>query len=118
MQIKLTKRFSHGLQANGAYTWAKGLTRPVPQDFFNAAGSQWTLQQIPPQALTFNITYTTPKAAFLPKWANVIVKDWQVGFFAQYQSGMFLTPPVSPTANFLPSEDVRDPGVAALPRQH
>jgi hypothetical protein len=111
LQIKLTKRFSHGLQANGAYTWAKGLTRPIPQDFFNAAGSAWTLQQIPPQALTFNVTYTTPKAAFLPKWTNVIVKDWQVGFFAQYQSGTFLTPPVSPTANFLPSEDVRNPGV-------
>ncbi len=110
LQIKLTKRFSRGLQANGAYTWAKGLTRPIPQDFFNSAGSRWTLQQIPPQALTFNVTYTTPRAAFLPKWANVLVKDWQVGFFAQYQSGIFLTPPVSPTANFLLSEDVRVPG--------
>src|ERR1019366_7907039 len=25
LQVKLTKRLSHGLQAGGAYTWAKGL---------------------------------------------------------------------------------------------
>lgn len=110
LQIKLTKRYSHGLQVNGAYTWAKGLVRENPEDFFNAAGSQWTLQQIPPQTLTFNVTYTIPKFAELPKYANTVVKDWQVGFFATYQSGAFLTPPISPTANFLASEDVRVPG--------
>ncbi|HEX4276833.1 MAG TPA: TonB-dependent receptor, partial [Bryobacteraceae bacterium] len=108
LQIKLTKRLSHGLQANGAYTWAKGLSRPTPEDFFNPGGSAWVLQQIPPQALTFNITYTMPKFALLPKYANMATKDWQFGFFAQYQSGAFLLPPVSNvTANFLGSEDVR-----------
>lgn len=107
LQIKVTKRLSHGLQANGAYTWAKGLTRPTPEDFFNSGGSSWVLQQIPPQALTFNVTYTVPKFTALPKYANLVTKDWQVGFFAQYQSGQFLLPPLSPTANFLGSEDVR-----------
>src|SRR6202042_2881195 len=68
LQVKLTKRLSHGLQAGGAYTWAKGLTRPTPQDFFNPDGSRWTLQQIPPQTLTFNLTYTVPRAAFIPKY--------------------------------------------------
>jgi len=48
-----------------------------------------------------------PKFAFLPKAAKFAISDWQFGFFAQYQSGQFLLPPVSPTANFLPSEDVR-----------
>lgn len=110
LQIKLTKRYSHGLQINGSYTWAKGLVRQIPEDFFNPTGSQWTLQQIPPQTLTFNVTYTIPKFADLPKYANTLVKDWQVGFFADYQSGIFLTPPISPTANFLASEDVRVPG--------
>jgi hypothetical protein len=116
LQIKLTKRLSHGLLASGAYTWAKGLTRATPEDFFNSAGSSWNLQQIPPQALTFNLTYTIQKFgySFVPdrvnKVANIALKDWQVGFFAQYQSGAFLLPPVSPTANFLPSEDVRVAG--------
>ena len=35
--MKATKRFSHGLQAGGAFTFAKGFTRATRQDFFNPA---------------------------------------------------------------------------------
>ena len=110
LQIKATKRFSHGLQASGAYTWAKGFNRATRQDFFNPQSSVWALQNIPPEVLTFNATYTVPKARFLPKYADVITRDWQFGFFANYQSGVFLTVPSSPTANFLTSEQVRVAG--------
>jgi hypothetical protein len=110
LQMKATKRFSHGLQAGGAFTWAKGFTRPTRQDFFNPDGNPWALQQIPPQSLTFNFVYTTPKAAFLNKIENAITTGWQIGGYAVYQSGQFLAPPASPTANFLPSEDIRVPG--------
>ncbi len=113
LQVKVTKRFSHGLQASGAYTWAKGFVRANRQDFFNPDSSSWAMQQIPPQVLTFNFTYTVPKIGYLNKFkgANVVVSDWQFGFFAQYQSGIFLTPPTSTTANFLTSEEIRNPGV-------
>jgi hypothetical protein len=107
LQMKATKRLSHGLQAGGAFTWAKGYTRPTRQDFFNPQTNPWTLQQIPPLALTFNFTYNVPKASFFPKWANAITHDWQIGGYALYQSGAYLTPPASPTANFLSSEDIR-----------
>src|SRR5581483_8947887 len=110
LQIKVNKRLSHGLQANANFTWAQGFTRPVPQDFFNFQGSAWQLQQIPPVDLNFNLVYTVPKLAALPKIANTLVKDWQVGWFSNYQSGAFLAPPISPTANYLPSEDIRVPG--------
>ena len=111
LQMKATKRFSHGLQASGAFTWARGFTRATRQDFFNPQSSVWALQQIPPEALTFNFTYTTPKARFLPRYANQIVKDWQIGGFAIYQSGQYLTPPASTQfANFLSSEDTRVAG--------
>jgi len=110
LQMKATKRVSHNLAAGGAFTWGQGFTRPTPQDFFNPGGQVWQLQQIPPRVLTFNATYTVPKADFLPKVANLITKDWQVGWFSTYQSGPFLAPPLSPTANFLPSEDIRVPG--------
>src|SRR6185295_8089352 len=116
LQMKATKRFSHGLQAGGAFTWAKGYTRwttPTSrQDFFNPDSSVWALQNIPPLALTFNFVYTTPKAQFLHKIGNAILSDWQIGGFAIYQSGQFLTPPASPTANFLSSQDVRVPGAS------
>jgi hypothetical protein len=110
LQMKATKRFSHGLQAGGAFTWAKGFTRATRQDFFNPASSVWDLQQIPPLALTFNFTYTVPKPSFVPKFASVILKDWQIGGYALYESGPFLTPPTSLTANFLSSEVERVPG--------
>jgi Carboxypeptidase regulatory-like domain len=110
LQMKATKRFSHGLQAGGAYTFAKGFTRATRQDFFNPQSSVWALQQIPPQALTFNFVYTTPKARFLNKIENVITAGWQIGGYALYQSGQYLTPPASPTLNFLSSEDVQVAG--------
>ncbi len=111
LQIKATKRFSHGLQAGGTYTWGQGFLRPLTQDFFNPQSARWQLQQIPPQDLNFNAIYTVPKAEFIPtsglKW---LAKDWQIGWFANYQSGPFLAPPVSTTLNFLPSEEIRVPG--------
>jgi hypothetical protein len=111
LQIKATKRLSRGLQAGGAFTWGQGFNSPTQQDFFNPQASVWELQQIPTFALTFNAIYTVPKASFLPKVVNAITSDWQIGWWSNYQSGQFLAPPISPTLNLLPSEDIRVPGV-------
>jgi hypothetical protein len=110
LQIKATKRFSHGLQAGGTYTFGEGFVRPERQDFFNPQSAAWQLQQIPLQDLNFNATYTVPKTSFLPKGVNWLARDWQIGWFANYQSGQYLPPPTSPTLNFFQSEDVRVPG--------
>lgn len=110
LQAKATKRFSHGFQANGSFTWGQGFYRPTRHDFFNPASSVWALQQIPPRDLNFNAIYTVQKADFLPRYANLITKDWQIGWFSNYQSGAFLTPPSSPSLNFLSSEDIRVSG--------
>ena len=110
LQIKVTKRMSHGLQAGANYTWGQGFQRPARQDFFNPQSNVWQLQNMPLQVLNFNATYTVPKASFLPRWANVVTSDWQVGWYSSYQSGTYLTPPTSPTANFLSSEEIRVPG--------
>ena len=100
LQMKATKRFSHGLQASGAFTFAKGFTRANRQDFFNPESAVWALQQIPPRALTFNFVYTTPKASFLNKIENAIIADWQIGGYALYQSGAYLAPPAQPHGEF------------------
>jgi hypothetical protein len=112
LQIKATKRFSHGLQAGGTYTWGQGFVRPNRQDFFNPQSSVWELQQLPPQDLNFNAIYTVPGAPFIPTKGGLhwLAKDWQIGWFANYQSGQFLSPPTSPTLNYLQSEDVRVAG--------
>jgi hypothetical protein len=72
----------------------------------------WNLQQIPPLTLTFNVTYNTPRLNLSNRFkaANWLVKDWQIGAFAQYESAPFLTPPSSTTANFLNSQQTRVPG--------
>ena len=50
LQIKATKRFSHGLQAGGAFTWGQGFTSPTGvQDFFNPSG-QWASAAADPAA--------------------------------------------------------------------
>ncbi|HEY6341127.1 MAG TPA: TonB-dependent receptor [Bryobacteraceae bacterium] len=110
LQAKATKRFSHGLVGGGSFTWAQGFNRATRQDFFNPSSGRWVLQNIPPLNLNFNANYTVPKASFLPKYVNAVTKDWQIGFFANYQSGAFLTPPNSTTLNYLTSEEVRVPG--------
>jgi hypothetical protein len=113
LQVKATKRLSHNLQAGGTFTWAKGFASPTvgtQQDFFNPASEQQVLQNIPPRTLNFQFLYTTPSVHNVNKYLNLLTKDWQLGGFANYQSGRFLTPPTSPNLNFLPSEDIRVAG--------
>jgi hypothetical protein len=106
LQIKGTKRFSHGLQASGYFTWAQGFNRAVRQDYFNPASNEWSLMQIPPRTLSFNFIYTVPRPGFIHnKMLNNIARDWQVGGFALYQSGAFLAIPGTPNAEFLTTQD-------------
>ena len=111
LQVKATKRFSNGLSANGFFTWAQGFTRAVRQEFYNPASDQNSLQTaIPPRTLNFNFVYQTPKSAALPRWANFIVKDWQLTGNGNYQSAAFLAIPGTPNAEALGTQDVYIPG--------
>jgi hypothetical protein len=113
LQTKATKRFGHGLQAGGFFTWAQGFVRPSRQDYFNPASNHQVLSQIPPRTLSFNFIYTTPKSEYFAnhaKFMNTIIKDWQLGGFANYQSAPFITIPTTGTTEFLPTEDVRVAG--------
>jgi hypothetical protein len=110
LQMKATKRFSHGLQAGGFFTWAQGFnTEPFRQDYFNPASNSEVLSQIPPRTLSFNFIYTTPKAEYFAsraKFVNTIIKDWQIGGFASYESGPFILIPTTGTAEFLTTQDL------------
>ncbi len=106
LQIKATKRLSHGLQVNGFFTWAQGFTRAVRQDFYNPQSTQNTLMGIPPRTLNINFIYTTPRAAFLNKWENAIIRDWQITGTGNYQSAPFLGIPGTPNAEELATQDI------------
>jgi hypothetical protein len=113
LQVKATKRVSHGLQASGFFTWAQGFTRAVRQDYFNPASNQNSLMAIPPRTLNFSFIYTTPKAQYFAdhaKFVNTVIKDWEVSFFGNYQSAPFLAIPGTPNAEFLPTQDIYNKG--------
>jgi hypothetical protein len=111
LQVKATKRMSHGLSANGTFTWSKSMQLNGRQDFFNPNSSGYVLNlNDQPILVNLNITYTTPKFTS-NRYVSSVAKDWQLGVFAQYGSGQLLTPPGS-TLNsiFLGSEDYRVAG--------
>jgi hypothetical protein len=98
LQVKATKRTSHGLQVNGTFTWSKALTEIRPILFVPSEKSLEPTDQ--PFLLNANILYTT-QTWFSNKWATTAVRDWKIGAFLQYGSGLPLTPPAATTTNFL-----------------
>ncbi len=111
LQVKVTKRMSHGLSANGTFTWSKSLLLNGRQDLFNPQSSDYVLNgNNQPILVNMNITYTTPKVTS-NRYVSTAAKDWQFGIFAQYGSGQMLTPPTSSLNSlFLASEDYRVAG--------
>ena len=111
LQIQVTKRFSHGLQAQGSFVYAKGLvngsssdsTYFLPgataiNDIYNYAGNKQLNQYVFPEAAVISATYTTPKtpgSGFAAKALSEVVHNWQIGAVLRYQSGALIGPPPS-----------------------
>ncbi len=94
LQVKGTKRMSHGLQVNGTFTWSKAMVN-TREDFFNPESSGKSIQSTDqPFLFTTNILYQTPKW-FSNKFLSYAARDWQIGAFLQYGSGLPLTPPAA-----------------------
>ncbi|HTR37707.1 MAG TPA: carboxypeptidase-like regulatory domain-containing protein [Bryobacteraceae bacterium] len=110
LQIKFTKRFSHGLNAQVAYTWQKELTNGVnsntsyltPQDpIINDVYNSSTWKQLSgfdiPQELIIAFSYTTPKWETTMKGGKAFswaLRDWTLSGLFRYQSGLLIrTPP-------------------------
>jgi hypothetical protein len=104
LQVKATKRYSHGLDLTYAFTWAKQLDNfGGTPDVQNRGLSKTlaTLDQPFVSGLGFNYT--------LPKWGknkalSFVVRDWTLGGFVQYASGTPIAPPAAnlgPTLNTL-----------------
>jgi hypothetical protein len=123
LQVKLTKRFSHGLSGQVAYTWQKELTNgtnantayvtpspPLINDVFNRAIDKQISGFSQPQVLVFAFSYTTPKlqaggTGF--RALSWVLRDWTYSGVLRYQSGQLLQSPDS--ANNLLSNLGRGP---------
>ncbi len=111
MQVKVTKRYSHGLQAQGNFTWAKGDVigaasdssyylggQAVSGDIYNYNDNKQLNQYVRPLAMTITFSYTTPKIAstgFAMKALSQVARDWQLGAVLRYQSGALIGDPAS-----------------------
>ncbi|MBV9504327.1 MAG: TonB-dependent receptor [Acidobacteriia bacterium] len=112
LQVKVTKRFSHGLSSQVAYTWQKELTNgtnsntsyvtpspPLINDVFNKALDKQISGFSIPQELIISFSYTTPRVTvgngFAGKTATWLLRDWTTAGVLRYQSGQILQTPFS-----------------------
>jgi len=109
LQMKGTKRTSHGLQVNGTFTWSRALVTVRPNLFVESVKSIQPTDQ--PFLFNANILYTTQKW-FSNRILSQGIRDWAFGAFLQYGSGLPLTPPAATNTNYIGgSEQFRVPGV-------
>ena len=108
LQMKGTKRLSHGLQINGTFTWSRAFVGIHPNLFVTSYKSLQPTDQ--PLLFNTNILYTTQKW-FNNRALSAATRDWAIGAFLQYGSGLPLTPPAATNTNYIgASEQYRVPG--------
>jgi hypothetical protein len=94
LQLKATKRFSHGLDFTYTYTFSKELQLGAENDggggevndLFNRATNKQFSSFSRPHWMVFAANYTLPKWGE-SRWLNLVVSDWTVGAVLQYGSG-------------------------------
>jgi hypothetical protein len=99
LQMKGTKRLSHGFQVNGTFTWSKAMTEIRPVLFVASNKSLESIDQ--PFVMNANILYVTQAWFAGNRIASQAVRDWSIGAFLQYGSGTPLTPPAATNTNYL-----------------
>jgi hypothetical protein len=108
LQLKFTKRFSHGLTANANYTYSKNLSLTTSPDPYNRnLGKNLSLYDTPHQ-IRVSAQYEVPRLTsgiFKNKALSYIVSGWGTGWYLNYQSAALVGLPTSsgaaPISNFL-----------------
>jgi hypothetical protein len=112
LQVTATKRYSHGLDMTGNFTYGKEESLGTNADSayagvpatttVNDVMNRDTNKQLSPLSRPFKIvisgTYTTPRTkgdGMAMKVVSQAVRDWQIGAVLQYQSGALITMPSS-----------------------
>ena len=105
LQVKVTKRFSHGLSLLGGYTWSKALTdtqgsssfSPDIQNEYNRAANYGLWSADVRHRATISAVYELPFGngqRYLARMSGVpakLISGWQVSGIAQFQTGEPLT---------------------------
>ena len=115
LQVKVIKRFSHGLTASYNFTWSKSLDNgiesqpgfpppgPLENDVFNRGQNKYLSGSDRPLVSNINVTYTVPEAGWTGnKILKYVLSGWQTGALLTYASGTPILVPAS--ANQLNTE--------------
>ena len=106
LQLKATKRFSHGIDFTLTYTRSKELDLGaedytglgVINDVFNRNNNKQLSASSRPNWMTLAANYTTPKWGE-NRWLSYALRDWTLGAVLQYGSGLPIQVPASPGNN-------------------
>ena len=97
LQVKATKRSSHGLTATYAFTWQKELSTaegPYVGDIYNRPLQKEISASSQPLQSVVAFDYRIP-APISNKWLKYAVDNWTVGGILRYASGMPIEVPCS-----------------------
>ncbi|MEP6961123.1 MAG: TonB-dependent receptor, partial [Acidobacteriota bacterium] len=112
LQVKVTKRFSHGVDFTSTFTKQKNLATGAPanvvapgtgggayNDVFNRPNQKFLSSFDQPMVFNMALNYTAPALHFKSGMAGQAVswaaRDWTIGLFMQYASGL---PIIAPAA--------------------
>lgn len=107
LQAKVTKRYSHGLDFTGAFTWQKELTMGAEQqgnamgvsgasvnNVFDRHVNKYLSMLSRPLTFVAAMNYTVPRWN-IHKVVSWALRDWTVGATLQYASGMPIQAPIA-----------------------
>ena len=109
LQMKLTKRYSHGLDLTASFTWSKETGRGNGgsnaaargggiNDQFNRVNQKTLASGYRPLILTVAFNYQTPRVT-LNKWVRAASGDWIFAGIMSYRSGSMISVPSSGLSN-------------------
>jgi len=114
LQVKATKRFSHGLDFTYSFTYSKELdtlSTTIGTTNVGDIENRQMFKQLSansrPLISGLAVNYRTP-AWHQNKILSFVVRDWEIGTFLQYASGLPFAPPVATTTPALSSADFQN----------
>jgi hypothetical protein len=120
LQVKVTKRMSHGLDATLAYAFSKTLNSYSGNGDLTKRSTFKSLDPNDrPHLLTMSFNYMTQPVGFLKhnRVASAVLAGWNIGSVLQYQSGPLLAAPSSNNSlgTYLPGYATRQFRVPGVP---
>ncbi len=111
LQVKVIKRFSHGLDVNSGFTWQKELMMgsegfgvgaaavgtAAVNDVFDRKTNKYISSMSRPYTFYMAANYTTPRFERFGRALSWIMRDWTFGTVLQYASGMPIRVPSAQT---------------------